>query len=230
MTNPKDPPKEKPQADPLKIEGNIKNKEDKEKDKKEGDKKGNKKTMKKFVKIVIPVLILLMLISAIGVISYLYYKKYNDYKSLYDEKIRVQNQLEEEKNKTAVDYEDQIEELNSDIDTLTDEKDVLNTEKEALEEDKTELESSVSSYQTKQANISKYVNFLDYVYYVVGVHGGFSGLTEAEYQTARSKAQATGNANLVSAVDSAWNDTEVDQMVRFLNVITTAQNGIKANL
>jgi len=198
--------------------------------KKDAPKTKRKISFKRILKYGIFVMLIITLVATSGVFGYLYYKKYEEYQALTTEKARVEQALEDEKQKTAADYQAQIDEQEEEITSLTEDNETLTGEKETLEGEKTTLEDSVSSYLAKLAKIGKYINFLDYVYYVVGVHNGFNNLTDAEYQTARSKAQATGDSSLVSAVDSAWNDTEVDQMIRFLNVITTAQNGIKANL
>lgn len=200
--------------------------------------------LKRILKIGILAVLIISLLATSGVLGYLYNKKYNEYKALTTEKARIEQALEDEKQKTAADYQAQIDGLEEEVENLTEENEGLTSENESLEQENatleqgnttleqenTTLENSISAYQAKQTKITAYIDFLDYVYYVVGVHGGFGGLTETEYQTARSKAQATGDSNLVSAVDSAWNDTEVDQMIRFINVINAAQSGIKSNL
>ena len=198
--------------------------------KKDAPKTKKKISFKRILKYGIFIVLIITLVATSGVFGYLYYKKYEEYKALTTEKARVEQALEDEKQKTAADYQAQIDEQEEEITSLTEDNETLEGEKETLEGEKTTLEDSVSSYLAKLAKIGKYINFLDYVYYVVGVHNGFNNLTDAEYQTAKAKAQATGDSNLVTTVDTAWNDVGGDQMVRFLNVVTAAQNGIKANL
>lgn len=171
-------------------------------------------------------LICLFFIVIISISGYIIYKLNKNNNSLKSDKAALEQQIEEYKTsstKTSEDYEKQIADLeaaavllNEQITTLTSEKDSLSSE--------------VDDYEKKQANIKAYNDFNKYVYYVVGIHGGFINLTEAEYQTARSKAVATGNQTLVDAVDTAWTDTGTSQIIRFVNVMNAAIDGINANL
>ena len=180
----------------------------------------------KWVYIISASLICIFFLGTIGVSSYLLYKLNKENNSLKSDKATLEQQVEEYKSsssKESEEYEKQIAELeaaavllNEQITTLTSEKDSLNIE--------------VDDYEKKQTNIKAYNDFNKYVYYVVGIHGGFINLTEAEYQTARSKAVATGNQTLVDAVDTAWTDTGTSQIIRFVNVMNAAIDGINANL
>jgi cell division protein FtsB len=174
------------------------------------EEKSNPKKGSIFIKIILAFLILI-LIAGNGVLGFLYYKKVNAYKSLKDEK----QALEEDKEDTRSDLESENTELES--------------ENAELLEEKTTLEEEVADYEEKQETIKAYNDFNAYVYYVIGIHGGFINLTDAEYQTAKSKAEATGDADLVAAVDSAWNDKSISQMIRFVNVMNAAIEGIDEN-
>jgi len=211
------------------------------------------KEKKKMPKILYAIPIGILFLITIGVLSYLYLDKKNDFKALQSEKQSLQGEkqsLETELEKyvnyeeTIAEYEEtiadnakEIKKLKSDIkklksqkSTLTSEKDSLTAENTQLEQDKQTLETQITEYEQKQATIALYNDFLSYTIDVVQLHGGFVNLTEAEYQTARQKAQATGDNDLVSAVDSAWNDTDIDQVTRFVSVLDAVSDGVAANL
>lgn len=155
-----------------------------------------------------------LILLATAILAYLYITKRENYDSLLFGKLNL---------------EDEKRNLEQENDTLRQEKKDLEEEIVTLEEQNTTLEAEVEDYKAKQAQIKAYNDFDEYVFYVVGIHGGFINLTEAEYQTARTKAEATGDQDLVAAVDSAWNDTHISQIIRFVNVMNEVIGGIDEN-
>lgn len=173
------------------------------------------KEKKKFPWITILLLCFTLLVMVIAVVmGYLYFTNRETYSNLLSEK----NSLE-----------DQIEQLQQEKNAITEENATLEEEKTSLEEENASLESEITGYEAIQAQIKAYNDFDEYVFYVVGIHGGFINLTEDEYQTARSKAEATGDEDLVAAVDSAWNDTHISPIIRFVNVMNAVIEGIDEN-
>ena len=54
--------------------------------------------------------------------------------------------------------------------------------------------------------------------------------TDDEYDTARNKAQATGNNSFVETIDWAWNEKTVDPVTRMIGVWKAITEGIEAAL
>ncbi|MBU0976186.1 MAG: hypothetical protein ABIE03_00855 [Patescibacteria group bacterium] len=178
----------------------------------------------------LPVCFLLFAVSAVAV--YLYLDKRSDYNKLSSDNSSLQTELDKYSNytETIEGYETEITTLEEENDKLEEDKKELTDKNADLKEDKKDLNAEVDTYEQKQAKISAYNVFLKYVVDVVNTHGGFINLTDAEYQLARQKAQATGDNDLVSAVDTAWNNTELDQVLRFMNILDAVVSGINKNI
>ncbi|MFH1749425.1 MAG: hypothetical protein ABH837_00775 [bacterium] len=140
-----------------------------------------------------------------GVLGYMFYGKYNDYKNLKDKYTDL-------KEVTVGDLEKEIEDLQKQVDTLT-------TEKTALEEQIKEKDAGI-------ATANAYNEFLKYMTQIIKTHNGFTGWTDAEYQVGRTKAQATGSTSFVNTVDWAWNRTDIDPVTRVIGVWDAVANGI----
>lgn len=111
------------------------------------------------------------------------------------------------------------------------------TEIEKLRQEKSDLQAELDAknneLSAKQAGLSiitSYNDFLEYMTQVVDAHDGFTGWTDAEYQIAREKAQATGNSTFLSTVETAWNDTTIDVTTRIIKVYRGIISGIKEGL
>ena len=99
-----------------------------------------------------------------------------------------------------------------------------------MQKEKGELEEQIKTTNDKLAKIKAYNEFFKYLNYVIEIHEGFSGWTEAEYQTARTKAQATGDQDFVDLIDWAWNEESVDPLIRIIKVLKAIVSGIESGL
>ncbi len=115
-------------------------------------------------------------------------------------------------------------------DKTSEELDKLRQEKSDIQKQLDEKTNELSSKNAGMATIEAYNNFLEYMTHVIDAHDGFSGWTEAEYQIAREKAEATGNDEFVNTVDTAWNDTSIDVTTRVINVYRGIINGIRSGI
>ena len=75
-----------------------------------------------------------------------------------------------------------------------------------------------------------YNEFSKYLTSVIKAHNGFSGWTDAEFATAKTKAEATANTNFVSTVNWAWYETTVPQIDRLVRVWEETTAGIDTSL
>lgn len=116
------------------------------------------------------------------------------------------------------------------FDETSKELDKLRQEKSDIQKQLDEKTNELSSKNAGIATIEAYNNFLEYMTYVIDAHDGFSGWTEAEYQIAREKAEATGNDEFVNTVDTAWNNTSIDVTTRVINVYRGIINGIRSGI
>jgi len=141
-----------------------------------------------------------------GVLGYMYYDKYNDHRDLKEK-------YSDLKEITLSDLEKENEELQGQVDTLT--------------EEKLALEEQIKTKDVGIAVANAYNEFHKYMNQVIQTHNGFDGWTDAEYQIARRKAQATGSNTFVNTVDTAWNRTDIDPLTRLLNVWKGIVSGIE---
>ncbi len=161
-----------------------------------------KKAKRSFIVILLFAIIFLI---GSGVLGYMYWGKYNDHKNLKDK-------YSDLKEVTVGDLEKEIEDLEKQVEDLT-------VEKTALEKTKKETEDGM-------VIANAYNEFTIYMTQVIEDHNGFSGWTDAEYQVAKQKAQATGSASFVSKVDWAWNRTDIDPVTRIVGVYDAITVGI----
>ncbi len=144
---------------------------------------------------------------------------YWKYQSARTEKQELERRLEN----AAADLQKQISKLEQD-------KKDLAKEKLDLEKENSALKGQVASFNAKLNKVKTYNDCLNYVYTLIGIHNGFSDWTDAEYQTGRVKAQATGDSNLVSTIDWAWNSSTTDPIVRLVAVLKALSDGISGVL
>jgi len=103
----------------------------------------------------------------------------------------------------------------------------ITAENNNLKTDNASMSADIVQYKEKLAKIALYNDLHQYIYDVIVLHGGFIGLTEDEYQIARTKAEATEDQDLLSAVDSAWNDRNGEPMARFALVMKSIIDGVE---
>jgi TolA-binding protein len=151
-----------------------------------------------------------------GVLGYLYWHEY-----------RIN------KNKTAdiTQKDTQITDLKKEISGLTNATNQNSTslaeQNKNLTAQNTSLTNQVKSYKAKIAKANAYNEFFKYLTAVIQAHSGFSGWTEGEFQTAKQKAEATGDASFVSTVNWAWYETTVDVTTRVIRVWNEIASGIE---
>lgn len=166
---------------------------------------------------VVVLLLAVIFFLAAGVLSYFYWQKTDSYKSLADEKQKLE-----------VSVEDQIAAKTTELQTQID---VLEKEKTESGADKSALQGQIDSFRDGMAKITTYKEALKYYYSVLETHGGYTGWTDQEYAIFRSKAQATGDQDFVDVVDYTWNETSVDVVTRLIRfhqaLVTGFERGIK---
>lgn len=154
---------------------------------------------------VLVLIFMIIFLAGGGVLGYFYYKKNVESYDLFLENRDLKGQQEIDAAK-----------LEKQVKTLTDEK--------------TALEKQVNDNKAGSAKIKAYNEFSKYLNSVIEVHGGYSGWTEAEYQTARTKAQATGDSSFVTTIDWAWHRTDIDPTTRMIRVLKEVAEGIDSGL
>ncbi len=155
-----------------------------------------------------------------GVLGYFYWQKMKGYNDLSSAKQKVEASLNE-KLKTA---EDNLAKANSEIATLK-------SSSSASGNSISSLEKQVADYKAGMAKITAYKEFLKYYNSVVETHNGYTGWTDAEFQIAKTKAEATGDTDFVSTVNWAWYETSIDPITRIIKankaIVTGLERGIK---
>jgi cell division protein FtsB len=175
------------------------------------------KTKHKFQKPFIAMLILaIIFLLTSGLLGYLFIKKSHLYQDLSSEKQLLQNKL----NASSEDLQQKNESLQK-------ENDDLKKENEQLAKDKKTLEDNAKTTNDK---ITAYTAFLNYLAEITQKHNGYEGWRDAEYQQGRALAQATGDQDFITTVDSAWNQQELSQIVRLVRVLQGIVSGINNNL
>ena len=106
----------------------------------------------------------------------------------------------------------------------------LEKENEALKTENIKLAKENSDLKAAKAKALTYNEFLKYMTSIIKLHAGFSGWTDAEFQTGKAKAEATGNANFVSTINWAWYQTSVPPTDRVIRVWEEAAAGIENSL
>lgn len=104
----------------------------------------------------------------------------------------------------------------------------LTAENNDFKTDNATMAADLTVYREKLAKIALYNDMHTFIYDVIVLHNGFIGLTESEYQDARTKAEATGDQNLLSAVENAWNNRNGEPMARFALVMRAIIDGVES--
>jgi cell division protein FtsB len=144
-------------------------------------------------------------------LGYLYYQKIKSYQVLLDEKESLATEVS-----TISELEEQISQLK--------------TEKEDIAENKDDLATSEESWASKMEKIEAYNEVLSYLSNLLKIHGGFEDWTNAEYQQGQKLALATEDTNLVSVIDWAWDNKDINQVTRLRRVLDALTSGINSNL
>jgi len=168
----------------------------------------------------------------IGSEGYLYYRKSKSYDSLLNDKENIEKELEGERENA----EKENQESNESYDALKGENGTLIQEVAGLEGEKGDLEAENStqdlkivSYQNKFFKIRSYNDYLNYLFDIIDLHDGFTGISQEEYQSARTRALATSDNKVVSTLDDAWTNEQISAEERLVNVINPVIDGIFAN-
>lgn len=99
-----------------------------------------------------------------------------------------------------------------------------------LTKDKDELTAENKNLKSNIASAVAYNNFFGYMNTVVETHNGFTGWTDAEFQTGKSYAEKTGSTSFVSTINWAWYETSVAPATRIIRVWKETQSGIESAL
>lgn len=132
--------------------------------------------------------------------------------------------------------EDEVTELQSQNSDLQEEIDLLTLsagDSEALEEQIAQLTSDLADAEAENegmtqnlAKIDAYNELVDYVFEIFGVHlAAGTPFTTAEQNRMITLARATGNNELVSAIQTAWDDDTTPvgvKVVQVMGIITDA--------
>jgi len=159
------------------------------------------------------VLVLVFFIST-TVLGFLFYQSYKNYQALKEENQRLAS-LPSPSPTISVSPSSGTDLLKENMD--------LKLENQTLKKD-------LADKNAKTAKAKAYNDFFKYMNSVIMAHNGFDGWTEAEYLTARGKAEATGDGTFVSTIDWAWHDTNTAPLDRLIKVWTSIDQGIGNNL
>ena len=187
-----------------------------------------------------------VLLLSSGFLGYMYTKKKQGYDSALNDKTNLENEkaaLEDLLEKAEALSSASDDELADQIDTLTEsltqadakvleysaEIETLQGQLDVSEDDNDDLESQVASYRSKIDKIDKYNDFTAYMFDVLGVRlVTGTPATEAEYQSARTKAVATGDQDLITAVDYAWNSSAFTTAAEVIVIMGIVSDGVSA--
>jgi len=158
--------------------------------------------------------LLLVFFISTAVLGFLFYQSYKNYKALKEE------------NQRLVSLPSPSPTISASPGSQTD----LLKENTDLKLEKMKLEKQIADDEAKDAKAKAYNDFFKYLNSVIMAHNGFEGWTEAEYQEAYRKAEATGDGNFVSVIEWAWHDTNTSQLDRLIKVWTLIDQGIGNNL
>lgn len=185
------------------------------------DKKGvSSKYSKKTLGLIFLGFCLLVVSITAVILGYLLYKENKEKKDLQADLTKLESEMEDNR-KAIVEYEAELAESQASLTEYKAQLDELTSESTQTSDTNASLETQIASLQAKISKIDKINNLNEYIWQVVEAHGGFVGFTDAEYNVAIQKANATGDTTIVSAVQSAWNDTHIDPTVRVINLMQT---------
>jgi len=155
-----------------------------------------------------------ILVIGSGVLGYLYYKSQKAKKDLNSQNETLLGQLGSA--------------LVSPSPTATSSELVaLQSRVTTLEKEKSNLEGQISSLKSKIKKANAYNEFYKYLNSVIETHSGYTGWTDAEFETGKQKAEATGDAPFVSTVNWAWYETSVPPYDRVLRTQKEIASGIE---
>ncbi|OGY24639.1 MAG: hypothetical protein A2Y57_00770 [Candidatus Woykebacteria bacterium RBG_13_40_7b] len=175
---------------------------------------------------ILMLVISIVLFVGLVILGFLFYQKSKSYKSLEDER----RALQAEQSLISKDTVNQIKTLTAENTSLKKENATLTSENTALKSENEDLTANNQEKAAKMAKASVYNDFLAYLVQIIQAHNGLSGWTEAEYQAARTKAQATGDQTFVELIDWAWTSTTIDQVERLTKVLDSISDNIGNNV
>lgn len=177
-----------------------------------------------------------LFIITLGTFGYIYSGLNADNNRLKNINDELETQIEENQISSDTEFQAKVDEYEAQIDDLEEEnaslvsdKTTLGNEKAGLQTEIIGLNTQINTLTQKQANIRLYNDFLDYVYYLISMHG-FVGFSEDEYNTARQKAAVTGNQDLVAVIDAMWYEGNGDPTTKFAAMMKEVIDGIYENL
>lgn len=106
-------------------------------------------------------------------------------------------------------------------------KETLTLENEQLTKDKVALTAENTNLKAGRTKAQAYNEFFRYLNSVIETHNGFTGWTDAEFQTSVAKAEATGDSAFVSTINWAWYERSVDVTTRVIRVWKEISSGIQ---
>ncbi len=174
---------------------------------------------------VLKILAICLLIGTMVSCGIYSYRLWNENQSLKDE-VEASEELSDE---LGV-LQDEFDELKIDHEELTGQNEELQNDYNDLSGNYDVAQGTIEAYEVAQARIQAYNNFDDYFHNVIVAHGGFDGWTQAEYEHAHDLAEATGDSSFVDIVEYAWNNEDIDPVIRITAVMKGIIDGINANL
>jgi hypothetical protein len=171
------------------------------------------------VKRVVLISVVAALTIGAAALGYLYYSENKDKKDLAAENKELQARYE----KIASKLEGQVDELTGGTTSLT-------GEKTTLEEQNASLKAENQEYASGMATIKAYNDVFKFYNTVLDTHDGFTGWTDAEFQTGLALAQKTGSTSFINTVNWAWYETSVPVFDRVLRYQKEIASGIEGAL
>lgn len=154
-----------------------------------------------------------------GVLGYLYYKE---------------RKLVNEKQSAIIQKDQEIANLQLQLDEYTGSsesaRESLKSQNDILKKSNKTLTDQVNDYKAKSAKALLYNEVLKYVNSIIEAHGGFDGWTDAEFQTGKTKAEATGDAAYISMINWAWYEKSVPPLTRALRFFKDTASAIENSL
>lgn len=164
---------------------------------------------------VFTLILAIVLFLASGTLGYLYWHKLDDRNKLDASKQQVEESLAKAQGDLTA--------ANKQIGDLT-------VASDSSGQSISSLQKQAANYKTGMAKITAYKEFLKYYNSVIETHNGYTGWTDAEFQTGKTKAEATGDASFVSTVNWAWYETGVDVATRIIRVNREIVSGIESGI
>lgn len=105
----------------------------------------------------------------------------------------------------------------------------LQTQYNEKETEITQLEEQVETYGQKITKIDAYNDVDKFIYDTILKHNGFTGWTQAEYNTVKAMADKIGDKELSASLYSGWYDRNGLPVSRFSRVMLAIIDGIGDN-